>query len=68
MSRSRLDGADGMRASTAPLIKLTAAEPKDGYELLLTSSDDTCGVYDLAPFIAARTETTAPLADSAYFA
>lgn len=50
------------------MIKLTSVEPKGGYELLLTFSDGTSGVYDFSPFVEARTEITAPLANPAFFA
>lgn len=44
------------------MIKLVAVEPPQGYELRLSFSDETNGVYDFAPFIDARTEMTVPLA------
>ena len=50
------------------MIKLTAVEPKDSYQLLLHFSDGASGVYDFAPFIAADTEMTAPLRDPDFFA
>ena len=50
------------------MIKLTAIEPQPGYKLRLRFSDRTWGVFDFAPFVAANTEMTAPLADPAFFA
>lgn len=50
------------------MIKLKAVESKGDYRLLLRFSDGTAGVYDFAPFVAAATEMTAPLADPAFFA
>ena len=50
------------------MIKLTAVEPKDGYQLSLRFSDGVSGVYDFAAFIEANTEMTAPLRDPAFFA
>jgi hypothetical protein len=49
------------------MIKLTGIERKHGACLLLRFSDGACGVYDFSPFIAARTEMTAPLADPELF-
>jgi len=48
------------------MIKLTAVEPKDGYQLSLRFSDGASGVYDFTAFIEANTEMTAPLRDSAF--
>jgi hypothetical protein len=50
------------------MIKLIATESKGDTQLLLHFSDGTSGVFDFAPFIAANTEMTAPLADPAFFA
>lgn len=50
------------------MIKLIAVEPRQGYELRLSFSDETSGGYDFAPLIAARAEMTAPLADPGFFA
>jgi hypothetical protein len=50
------------------MIKLIAVEPKGGTLLLLSFSDGTSGIFDFAPFIVAKTEMTAPLAEPAFFA
>jgi len=50
------------------MIKLTAVEPKDGYQLSLRFSDGASGVYDFTAFIEANTEMTAPLRNPAFFA
>jgi hypothetical protein len=50
------------------MIKLTAIEAKEGYQLLLRFSDGAFGIFDFAPFIAADTPMTAPLRDPAFFA
>ncbi|HEX7341696.1 MAG TPA: DUF2442 domain-containing protein [Rhodanobacteraceae bacterium] len=50
------------------MIKLIAVAPHSGYELRLSFSDGTSGVYDFTPFVDARTEMTAPLADRTFFA
>lgn len=49
------------------MIKLIAVEPKSGTQLLLRFSDGAWGLFDFAPFIAANTLMTAPLADPAFF-
>lgn len=49
------------------MIKLAAIEPKSASSVLLHFSDGTCGEFDFAPFIAANTKMTAPLADPAFF-
>lgn len=49
------------------MIKLIAIVPKGSYQLLLRFSDGASGVYDLAPFVDAATEMTAPLRDPEFF-
>jgi len=50
------------------MIKLTAVEPKEGWQLLLRFSDGASGVFDFSRFVEADTEMTAPLHDPAFFA
>jgi hypothetical protein len=50
------------------MIKLTAVEPKEGWQLLLRFSDGASGVFDFSRFVEANTEMTAPLHDPAFFA
>jgi len=49
------------------MIKLVAAKPKSGTELLLRFSDGAWGIYDFGPYVQAATELTAPLVDPAFF-
>ena len=49
------------------MIKLKAVESKGDYRLLLRFSDGSSGVFDVAPFIEAATEMTAPLSDPSFF-
>lgn len=49
------------------MIKLTAIEPKDSYELLLRFSDGASGVFDFSEFAEAGTEMTEPLRDPLFF-
>ncbi len=50
------------------MIKLTAVEPKERYQLLLRFSDGASGVFDFSGFVEAGTEMTEPLRDPAFFA
>jgi hypothetical protein len=50
------------------MIKLIAAESKAGYQLALSFSDGSAGVFDFKPFVDTDTPMTAPLRDSAFLA
>ncbi|MGB3747307.1 MAG: DUF2442 domain-containing protein [Rhodanobacter sp.] len=50
------------------MIKLIAVEPKAGYQLALSFSDGSGGVFDFKPFVDTDTPLTAPLRDPALFA
>ena len=50
------------------MIKLTAVEPKEGWQLLLRFSDGASGVFNFSGLVEADTEMTAPLRDPAFFA
>jgi hypothetical protein len=49
------------------MIKLTKFEQVDANRLLLRFSDGSWDVFDFTPFIASKTEMTAPLSDPDYF-
>ena len=49
------------------MIKLIAAEPKNGTRLLLRFSDGAWGIFDFSRYVEANTEMTAPLRDTAFF-
>lgn len=56
------------RTPQPTMIKLTAIEPKHGYQMLLRFSDGASGVFDFSRLIDAGTEMTEPLRDPAFFA
>jgi hypothetical protein len=49
------------------MIKLVAADQVNDHEIRLRFSDDSHGVYDFSPFLAARTPMTEPLRDPTFF-
>lgn len=49
------------------MIKLTAAQPQDGYRIALRFSDGSEGVFDCTRFVDAQTPMTQSLRDPAYF-
>ncbi len=49
------------------MIKLTSAEYKKDYKILLRFSDDSWGVYDFAHTVKAGTRVTAPLTNPKLF-
>lgn len=53
--------------SELSLVKVTKAEPLDGYRLRLHFSDGAVGEYDLSPLIAQGGAMVEPLKDPAYF-
>ena len=49
------------------MIKLTNAEYKEGYKILLRFSDGSWGIYDFAELVKTKTVMTAPLLDVEFF-
>jgi hypothetical protein len=49
------------------MIKIVAAEQINDHEIRLRFSDDSHGIFDFAPFIAAGTPMTGPLRDPDFF-
>jgi hypothetical protein len=49
------------------MIKLTNAEYKKDYKILLRFSDSSWGTFDFAELVKTNTAMTAPLADTAFF-
>jgi len=49
------------------MIKLTNAEYKKDYKILLRFSDSSWGVYDFADLVKTKSTMTAPFADAAFF-